>query len=130
MKRILVLLTLLAVAVIPAMAQSASSNDEVTALRSALEQALRENISLRADLEAARSEIDRLRGGAERPLAYTAMSAPNPGRTHIVREGETLGIIASRYYGTVNAYNRIFEANRNQISNVNLIYPGQQLFIP
>ncbi len=129
MKQALALLALVLFAGGPAFAQ-AVSNDDADALRRALEQALRENISLRADLEAARAEIDRIRGGADRPLALVPTAPIPASRTHTVREGETLGILAARYYGTVNLYNRIFDANRGILSNPNLIYPGQQLVIP
>lgn len=128
MKQALALVALVLLAGAPAFAQS--STEDVDALRRALEQALRENISLRADLEAARAEIDRLRGGAERPLALVPTAPIPASRTHTVKEGETLGILAARYYGTVNLYSRIYEANRSIVSNPNLIYPGQQLVIP
>jgi nucleoid-associated protein YgaU len=112
----------------PVMAQATDAETE--ALRKALEQALRENISLRADLEAARAEIDRLRGGAVRPIAMSPVVVMPSGRTHTVHEGETLGSIAARYYGTPSAFTRIFEANRDILANPNRIMPGQSLRIP
>ncbi|MDX1517599.1 MAG: peptidoglycan-binding protein LysM [Woeseiaceae bacterium] len=47
----------------------------------------------------------------------------------IVR-GDTLGAIAKRYYGKASAYMRIFEANRDIISDPDKIYPGQKIRIP
>ena len=44
---------------------------------------------------------------------------------YIVRSGDTLSGIAAQYHTTVTAL-----ANLNHISNVNLIYTGQRLFIP
>ncbi len=44
--------------------------------------------------------------------------------------GDTLGGIAKRYYGKASAYMRIFEANRDIISDPNKIYPGQKIRIP
>jgi len=44
--------------------------------------------------------------------------------------GDTLGGIAKRYYGKASAYMRIFEANRDIISDPNKIYPGQKIKIP
>jgi LysM repeat protein len=44
--------------------------------------------------------------------------------------GDTLSAIAQRFYGNGNLWPRIFEANRNQISNPNLIFPGQVLRVP
>jgi len=131
MKRFVTLLLVfgIAFAFFPALV-SAQSNDELIALRKALEESLRENVALRADLEAARAEIDRLRGGAVRPIAAVPMQNYQSGRFHSVSEGETLGQISAQYYGTPSAFNKIFEANRNIISNPNMIYPGQKLIIP
>lgn len=112
-------------------AQQSSADAEVTALRMALEQALRENISLRADLEAARAEIDRIRGGASAPLSMMmAVPVVAAVRTHTVSPGETLGGIAARYYGSVSSYHRIHEANRDSIADPNVISVGQVLRIP
>ncbi len=47
-----------------------------------------------------------------------------------VVSGDTLFGIAQTWYGDGNLYPRIFEANRNQITNPDLIFPGQVLRIP
>ncbi len=44
--------------------------------------------------------------------------------------GDTLGAIAKRYYGSAGKYMRIFEANRDIISDPDKIYPGQKIKIP
>lgn len=44
--------------------------------------------------------------------------------------GDTLGGIAKKYYGKASQYMRIFEANRDIISDPNKIYPGQKIRIP
>ena len=44
--------------------------------------------------------------------------------------GDTLGAIAKKFYGKASAYTRIFEANREIISDPNKIYPGQKIRIP
>ena len=49
---------------------------------------------------------------------------------HVVQPGDTLWGIAKKYYGNGNQYQKIYEANKNQIKNPNLIYPGQKLVIP
>ncbi len=49
---------------------------------------------------------------------------------HTVESGDTLSKIAKELYGDVNAYNRIFEANRPMLSDPDKIYPGQVLVIP
>ena len=44
--------------------------------------------------------------------------------------GDTLGAIAKRYYGNASKYVKIFEANKDIISDPNKIYPGQNIRIP
>lgn len=51
-------------------------------------------------------------------------------RTYTVRKGDTLSAIAKREYGDAGSWRRIFEANRDQIDNPDLIHPGQELKIP
>jgi nucleoid-associated protein YgaU len=57
-------------------------------------------------------------------------SLPVPARLHEVKSGETLSKLAKQYYGDPNRYPRIFEANRDQLSNPDLIKVGQKLKIP
>ena len=47
-----------------------------------------------------------------------------------MRSGDTLLAIAKREYGDAGAWRRIYEANRDQIKNPDLIHPGQELTIP
>jgi nucleoid-associated protein YgaU len=71
--------------------------------------------------------IDRVKK-AMQPAAPEAMKAQE--QTYTVESGDTLSAIAERYYGDANAWNRIFEANRDQLDNPDLIQPGQVLKIP
>lgn len=64
-------------------------------------------------------------GGA--PAATAAASAP---RTHVVEKGDTLGAIAKKYYGKAGAYMKIFEANKDVLTDPDKIKPGQKLRIP
>jgi nucleoid-associated protein YgaU len=57
-------------------------------------------------------------------------SLPVPARIHEVKSGETLSKIAKQYYGDANKYPKVFEANRDQLSNPDLIKVGQKLKIP
>jgi len=50
-----------------------------------------------------------------------------PGIIYKVLAGDTLSKIAKRYYGDANQYNRIFEANRDQLSDPDKIKVGQEL---
>jgi nucleoid-associated protein YgaU len=50
--------------------------------------------------------------------------------TYTVKAGDTLSKIAKQHLGDANAYMKIFEANRDQLSNPDLIKPGQVLKLP
>jgi nucleoid-associated protein YgaU len=52
------------------------------------------------------------------------------GRKYTVRKGDTLSAIAQREYGDANAWRRIYDANRDQLDNPDLIQPGQELTLP
>ncbi len=59
--------------------------------------------------------------------------APAPAkqeRTYTVQKGDTLSEIAQRVYGQPSAYHKIFEANRDQLSDPDRIKPGQVLRLP
>ncbi len=49
---------------------------------------------------------------------------------HTVKSGESLSKIAKHYYGDAMKYNKIFEANTDQLKNPDLIHPDQVLVIP
>lgn len=57
-------------------------------------------------------------------------AAAAPAKTYTVKSGDTLSRIAKEQLGDANAYMRIFEANRDQLNNPDLIKPGQVLKIP
>lgn len=61
------------------------------------------------------------------PAAATPAAAP---QIHEVVKGETLSAIAKKYYGNANKYMKIYEANRDILSNPDLIKVGQKLKIP
>ena len=50
--------------------------------------------------------------------------------TYTVKSGDTLSAIAKQHLGDANAYMKIFEANRDQLSDPDKIKPGQVLKIP
>jgi nucleoid-associated protein YgaU len=47
-----------------------------------------------------------------------------------VEKGDTLSAISKRVYGDANKYQKIFDANKPMLKDVNKIYPGQTLRIP
>jgi uncharacterized protein YidB (DUF937 family)/LysM repeat protein len=68
-------------------------------------------------------------GTASAASAAAGASAAAP-QTYTVAAGDNLSKIAKRVYGDANQWRRIFEANRDQIKNPDLIRPGQVLRIP
>lgn len=55
---------------------------------------------------------------------------PAPSRTYTVQSGDTLSKISKQFYGDANKYMQIFEANRDQLKDPNVIKVGQVLKIP
>lgn len=49
---------------------------------------------------------------------------------HTVASGESLSLIAKKYYGNAMEYKKIFAANTNILSNPDVIHPDQVLIIP
>ena len=62
--------------------------------------------------------------------APRAPDAPSAEATYTVVSGDSLSKIAKHHYGDANQWRRIFEANRDQIKDPDLIHPGQVLKIP
>lgn len=70
--------------------------------------------------------------GPARPgaAASTGAGAAAPRRTHTVQKGESLSKIAQQVYGRADKWRVIFDANRDQIDDPDLIHPGQVLVLP
>jgi nucleoid-associated protein YgaU len=51
-------------------------------------------------------------------------------QVYTVAAGDSLSKIAKQFYGNSNEYMKIFNANRDKLSDPNTIKPGQQLVIP
>ncbi|HEY0706517.1 MAG TPA: LysM peptidoglycan-binding domain-containing protein [Polyangia bacterium] len=67
--------------------------------------------------------------------AAPAASAPAPAaapqvRTYTVQKGDTLSEIAQKEYGAASSYRKIFDANRDVLSDPDKIRPGQVLKLP
>jgi nucleoid-associated protein YgaU len=63
-------------------------------------------------------------------VAGAGAAATGGGGSYTVQKGDTLSKISKQYYGDPNQYNRIFEANRDQLKDPDRIFPGQVLKIP
>lgn len=51
-------------------------------------------------------------------------------RTYTVQSGDSLSKISQQFYGNAGDYMKIFNANRDRLSDPNKIQAGQQLIIP
>jgi nucleoid-associated protein YgaU len=87
--------------------------------------------------------LDKSRPDFSNVTSGGSSTAPSPGaapasvpsqeraeRRYTVVEGDSLSKIALREYGDAGQWRRIFEANRDQINDPDLIHPGQSLRIP
>jgi nucleoid-associated protein YgaU len=52
------------------------------------------------------------------------------GTLYQVKEGDTLGIISARFYGSANAWPQVFDANRHVLENADAVVPGTTLILP
>ncbi len=59
-----------------------------------------------------------------------ATQAPQPARTYVVAENDSLSSISLRFYGTAARWQDIYEANRSILENESMLHPGQRLTIP
>ncbi len=68
---------------------------------------------------------------AELPVQVSAMpAASTDGRNVVVQPGNSLWRLARRTYGDGMLYTTIYTANREQIRNPDMIYPGQIFALP
>lgn len=77
--------------------------------------------------------VDAQAAGASAGQSYgspTTQSGQSGARTYTVQAGDSLSKISQQFYGKAGEYNKIFEANRDQLSDPNKIQPGQVLKIP
>jgi flagellum-specific peptidoglycan hydrolase FlgJ len=68
--------------------------------------------------------------GQDQVIRSTPAAAPAPTSTYTVRPGDNLSAIAKRLLGDGNRWNELYQANRDQISDPNRIFPGQVLKLP
>ena len=64
--------------------------------------------------------------------AAAAGNAPSTpaARSYTVQAGDSLSKIAKQFYGDANQYMKIFEANKDKLSDPDKIKPGMDLVIP
>lgn len=70
------------------------------------------------------TDSDMISGGSSQ------LSSEAGEQIYTVVKGDTLSAIAQRFYGKASLWNKIHHANKDQISNPDVIRPGQVLKIP
>ena len=63
-------------------------------------------------------------------ITRTTRSSNSNSKTHTVKKGETLGKIATEYYGSSSQWVKIYNANKDTVPDPNRVRPGQTLIIP
>jgi nucleoid-associated protein YgaU len=64
------------------------------------------------------------------PAAASGATAPTAANTYTVQAGDTLSKIAKEHLGNSGSYMKIFELNKDQLSDPDKIKPGQVLRLP
>ena len=62
--------------------------------------------------------------------AAAAGGSSSAGRTYVVKPGDSLSKISQEFYGHANQYMKIFEANRDRLSDPDKVRAGMELVIP
>jgi nucleoid-associated protein YgaU len=76
------------------------------------------------------SQRQRLEDAKERIRARRQGPKQEEMRTYIVQAGDTLAKIAQQLYQDGSRWDEIYEANKDQIADPNVIQVGQELVIP
>ena len=67
---------------------------------------------------------------ADITVVPTAAAVGTSGKTYTVKAGDTLSKIAREHLGDANAYMKIFNENKDQLTDPDKIKPGQVLKLP
>lgn len=82
------------------------------------------------DREEPRPDFSNVKSGSSSSAVPKPEAAPTAAKTYTVQKGDSLSKIAKRTYGDAGKWKAIFDANRDQIENADLIHPGQVLKLP
>ncbi|MDP3046188.1 MAG: LysM peptidoglycan-binding domain-containing protein [Chloroflexota bacterium] len=108
--------------------QAKGAADSIEELKRQVEERL-------AGIQQAAADVERKRQGEADMAGFKRQlravdEAKAAARTYTVQSGDSLSAIALSVYGDAGRWPEIFEANKDLISNPNLIHPGQELRIP
>jgi nucleoid-associated protein YgaU len=104
---------------------SVKSEDEKNRIWNALKTVPDWKTDIVADIKVVAAPVAAAAAASAAPAA-----ASSSARTYTVQSGDTLSAIAKTQLGSAGAYMKIFEANRDQLSDPDKIKPGQVLRIP
>ena len=82
----------------------------------------------KAEKEKAKGVRQDVQGAVDKVLAERA--AKKEKETYVVQSGDSLSKIAKELLGDAARWPEIYELNKDQIENPDLIYPGQELRLP
>jgi len=105
-----------------------TSEDDAARAAAQVEAKMAESLRIveqRQSLRAEREELKQMRTETRAASRRARVS-----KTYTVQSGDTLSAIAEAHYGDASRWPEIFEANRDQIDDPNLIRVGQELRIP
>jgi nucleoid-associated protein YgaU len=85
---------------------------------------------LTADLTVNSALASQSSGGPSQAASVAGSAASGGMQTYTVKPGDSLSKISEQFYGTAGQYMKIFEANRDKLTDANKIQPGQVLKIP
>ena len=83
--------------------------------------------------------FDFMKKGVEKPVEKNPAPQPAPAqppqskaadREYTIKSGDSLSKIAKQVYGDASAWQKIYNANKDQIKNPDMIFPGQKIKIP
>ncbi len=69
-------------------------------------------------------------GGSSTARPAEAEAAPASATTYTVEAGDSLWKISEKFYGDGSQWRRIYEANKAEIKDPDVIHPGQTFTIP
>ncbi len=81
--------------------------------------------------EKAKPAAKQVSSPAEKPaVPKVASTIKASAQEYIIKQGDTLSKLADRFYNSMNKWEKIYEANRDNVKNPNYIYVGQKIVIP
>ncbi|MGH7564869.1 MAG: LysM peptidoglycan-binding domain-containing protein [Gemmatimonadota bacterium] len=79
----------------------------------------------------AKADFSNVRSGGSSTAGPAEKKAtPAGAKTYTVEAGDSLWKISEKFYGDGNQWRRIYEANKGEIKDPDVIHPGQTFTIP